>query len=89
MAQISFLDMTVYKNNPNQLLVKAFVKKTDMNTYLHFQSHHPRHLRANIPYSQFLRIKRNATDQTEYHYSSLRLHHHFLRRGHPMGLFPR
>lgn len=85
-TQISFLDTTVYKNNQNQLSVKPFVKKNDMNTYLHFQSHHPRHLRANIPYCQFLHIKRNATDQTQFQHSSRIMHHQFLRKGYPNGI---
>lgn len=57
-----------------------------MNTYLHFKSHHPRHLKANIPYWQFLRIKQNATDPSEFRSFSQKLYHQFLRRGYLDGI---
>lgn len=65
--------------------VKPFVKATNMNTYLHFASHHPRHLKMNIPYGQFLRIKRNATNASDFHSFSQKMQQ-FLRQGYPKGI---
>lgn len=48
-SSVNFLDTTVYKTSHDNLASKPFVKATDMNSYLHFVSHHPRHLFTNIP----------------------------------------
>lgn len=57
-----------------------------MNSYLHFLSYHPHHLRVNIPYGQFLRIKRNSTNIKDYRQHSSRLAQQFLDRGYPYGI---
>lgn len=65
-SQVNFLDTTVYCTNENTLGVRPFVKPTDHNTYLHFKSFHMRHLRTNIPYGQFLRLKRNSAEDKDF-----------------------
>lgn len=85
-SSVDFLDTTVYKTPHDSLAIKPFVKATDMNSYLHFSSHHPRHLRTNIPYGKFLRVKRNSTDSEDYKSHSLRLSQQFVDRGYPSDI---
>lgn len=47
---VNFVDSRVFITEQQTLAVKPFVKPTDKNSYLHFASYHPRHLRMNIPY---------------------------------------
>ena len=42
----------------NHLETNLFVKPTDRNNYLPFDSAHPYHCKKGLPYSQFLRIRR-------------------------------
>lgn len=56
-AIIPFLDTYIFCRDDNTLAVKPFRKSTDMNTYLHFESFHPSHLRKNLLYGQFLNEK--------------------------------
>lgn len=62
---IPFLDICIYRNEDNKLAVRPYKKSTDKNTYLHFKSFHPLHLRSNLPFGQFLRFKRNSTRDPE------------------------
>lgn len=50
--EVHFLDTVGYKNQESRLVVKPYVKPTDRNNYLHFQSFHRRQLKVNIPYGQ-------------------------------------
>lgn len=62
------------------------MKPTDKNTYLHFGLFHSRHLRTNIPYGQFLRIKRNSTTIEDFSSHKRRLQKQFIARGYPEGI---
>lgn len=79
---ISFLDMVVYKKN-NKLAVRVFRKPTDKNTSLHFNLNHPWHLKTNLPYSQFLRMKHNCTEESNFQYESKTLAKQLRDRGYP------
>lgn len=61
---IPFLDTVVY-HELNKLSVRLYKKGTDCNSYLNYRSFHPQSLRANIPFAQFLRLKRNFTKQSD------------------------
>lgn len=56
----NFLDITVFLEN-NFLQFSPYTKQTASGSYLHPHSSHPHHVRNAIPYSQFLRIKRNSS----------------------------
>lgn len=85
-SQVSFLDTTTYRTLQHTLAVKPFVKATDMNTYLHFSSYHPRHPWTNISHGQFLRLKRNSTEMKDFKQHSEQLCYQFLKRGYPKGV---
>ena len=54
-TSVSFLDILVSING-NKLSTSVFYKPTDSHSYLLFSSHHPKHTKTSIPYSQFLRL---------------------------------
>lgn len=82
-SQVNFLDTSVYKTALNTLAIKPYVKPTDMNSYFHFTSYHPRYLWSNIPFGQFLRLKRNSTSILDFQQQSKRMRQQFINRGYP------
>lgn len=62
---IPFLDLLIHLEG-GQLRTTTFKKPTDRNSLLHFRSHHPKALRGNLPYGQFLRIRRNCSDTQDF-----------------------
>ena len=60
---IKFLDVTTYQEN--RIKATLFVKPTDSHSYLDFSSCHPQTIKSSIPWSQFLRMRRNCTEWTE------------------------
>ena len=58
--EINFLDVTTYRNG-QEILSKLYCKPTDSHSYLEFNSCHPPHNKTSIPFSQFLRIRRNCS----------------------------
>lgn len=52
-----FLDVQINLNG-NQISTDIYHKPTDSLQYLHFYSHHPRHIKRNIPYCLAFRINR-------------------------------
>ena len=57
-SHIHFLDVTVSIDDHHNIQTDLYTKPTDSHNYLNYKSAHPRHCRAGIPYSQFLRLKR-------------------------------
>jgi hypothetical protein len=86
MDQVNFLDLTVYKTDVGQLKTKTYHKPTDAGTYLHFSSCHPKSQRSSIPYSLYLSLKRNSTDQEEFLSSASHLTKTFEERGYPNSI---
>ena len=60
-TEVNFLDVTTYRKN-SKVYSKLFCKPTDSHSYLEFNSCHPPNNETSIPYSQFLRIRRNCTE---------------------------
>lgn len=85
-SQVHFLDTIVFRDSNNMLAVKPYNKPTDRNNYLHFGSFHSRNLRCNIPYGQFLQLRRNATNETDYRKHATRMHLQFKECGYPTGI---
>ena len=63
-----------------------FVKPTDSYSYLDFYSHHPQNIKSKIPYSQFLRMRRNCTEWTEFIKHSAQLYSYISLRRYPPNL---
>ena len=64
--EINFLDTIVCICRSNTLITKLYKKETDRNAYLHYKSYHPSKLKENIPYGQFIRIKRICTNNNDH-----------------------
>ena len=56
-TSVSFLDTEVHLND-STIHMTLYVKSTDRNNYLPFDSVHPYHCKKGLPYDQFLRIRR-------------------------------
>ena len=82
---ITFLDVTTYQED-NQIKSTLFVKPTDSHSYLDYSSCHPQSTKSGIPYSQFLRIRRNCTEWTEFIKHSVQLNSYLSLRGYPPNL---
>ena len=61
---INFLDTTISINKTEGCLNSdLYIKPTDSNSYLNYNSAHPKHCKDSLVYSQLLRIKRIVDDE--------------------------
>ena len=80
-----FLDLEIDIHNGG-FKTTTHLKPTAKNTLLHFNSFHSRPLRENLPYGQFLRIRRNCSEIKDYRVQSLALSDKLLTRGYPQRI---
>lgn len=78
---ISFLDVQVIKNSTGQLITVLYWKPSAGNTLLHMSSSHPRPLIRSIPYAQYLRLRRNCTEDGDFYRQANALRTRLLARG--------
>ena len=62
------------------------MKPTDRNTYLPYDSAHPRHCMRGLPYGQFLRIRRICTRITDYELHAAKKGAQLLQHNYPRDL---
>ena len=79
---VNFLDLTVFKNS-NALSTRTYFKPTDSHSYLDFSSCHQLSIKRSIPQSQFLRMRRNCTEWTDFMGNSLKIMHYLKLRSYP------
>ena len=60
LSQVNFLDTTVHLEQDGSIWTDLYCKPTDSHSYLRFDSSHSGHCCRSLPYSQFLRIRRNV-----------------------------
>ena len=82
---MDFLDVTTYRKG-DKIFSRLFCKPTDSHSYLEFNSCHPPQNKNSIPYSQFLRIRRNCTEWEDFLQNGLKLSAYFSIRGYPIEL---
>ena len=58
-------------------------KPTDSHSYLLHSSSHPSHVKNSIPFSQFLRLRRLCSDDSDFSNKSEEMCHFFKNRGYP------
>ena len=80
--RVNFLDCTIIIDN-NSLSTSLYHKPTDCHNYLNYDSHHPRHCKNSIPYSQVLRLRRICSDETDYNTQTKKLAENFRNCGYP------
>ncbi|CAJ0922858.1 unnamed protein product [Ranitomeya imitator] len=82
MTQVQFLDTLVYKEM-GRLRTDIFVKETDRNSLLMFDSNHPRSMVNSLPWSQLLRVRRIVSDEDKVNLRLDEMCSKFLQRGYP------
>ena len=81
--QLPFLDL-VLKPTTDRLVTSIHYKPTDTHSYLNYASSHPTRCKEAIPYSQFLRLRRICSDETDFEEKSQEMAVLFFRhRGYP------
>jgi len=58
-------------------------KPTDSHSYLLHSSSHPSHVKNSIPFSQFLRLRRLCSGDSDFSNKSEEMRHFFKKRGYP------
>lgn len=79
--KIHFLDVLISVDMMGNLETSIFRKSTDRNTILHAQSYHPKEMIGNIPYGQFLRLKRICSKESDYDIQANEMQQRFVQRG--------
>ena len=77
---VSFLDISVSLRN-GVLHTDLHTKSTDSHAYLRRDSCHPAHVKKNLPYSQFLRLRRLCSDEAQFQKRCDELERHLSARG--------
>lgn len=76
-TKIHLLDLLISVNDEGALNTYIFRKLADKNTILHVDNDHPKHLIKNIPYGQFVRIKRICSDTSGFKIEAKDMQAHF------------
>ena len=84
-TSVSFLDTEVHLDN-NHLYTNLYVKPTDRNNYLPFDSAHPYHCKKGLPYGQFLRMRRICSRVEDYHCHCVNKAALLRQKGYPQSL---
>ena len=73
LQRIEFLDLEIYLED-DQIKTNLFVKPTNQQIYLDFDSNHPEHCKSGIPYSQALRVveRCSSVENRDFHLENLR-----------------
>ena len=61
-------------------------KPTDSHSYLLYSSSHPSHVKNSIPYSQFLRLRRLCSEDSDFSLKSEEMCEFFDKRGYPASV---
>ena len=78
---LAFLDIKLSIND-NGLSTSVHYKPTDSHNYLLHSSSHPQHVKNAIPFSQFLRLRRLCSDDTDFNKCE-EMCQFFKKRGYP------
>lgn len=84
-TSINFFDTEVVLTE-GQLLSRLYVKPTDKNTILRYESAYPQRMINSLPYSQLLCVKKIVNIETAVDESIDTMGHKFLKRGYPKSL---
>ena len=80
--EIVFLDTRIYIAE-GIIQTTLHRKETATNAILHAESHHPENLVWSIPYGEFLRIKRNCSEENEFKRHSNETRERLVKRKYP------
>jgi hypothetical protein len=80
--EVDMLDVTL-KVTGVKIESTLFCKPTNTHAYLRYDSSHPTSCKDNIPFSQYLRIRRICSNIDEYNTQSAMITAHFVKQGYP------
>ena len=78
--EVNFLDVRV-KLNDGCITTNLYTKPTDAFLYLNTSSNHPKHVKANIPKGQFIRVRRICSQNDDFLINCATLSSFFEKRG--------
>ena len=78
---LTFLDVQISIDDEGTIETSLFRKSLAGNSLLHATSSHPKSLISNIPYGQYLRIRRNCSTDSNFEYEAKLLQQRFQERG--------
>ena len=84
--KVSFLDTWVKINPEGQIYTDLYTKKTDTQNYLYYTSCHPKHCNEGGPLGEFLRLRRNCTNFTDFIAHAKKRKRDYLERGYPENI---
>ena len=84
-TSLAFLDIKVSISG-NVLCTSVHYKPTDSHSYLLYSSSHPSHVKNSIPYSQYLRLRRLCSDDSDFSSKSEEMCQFFAKRGYPVSV---
>ena len=79
---LAFLDIKLSVND-NGLSTSVHYKPTDSHNYLLHSSSHPQHVKNAIPFSQFLRLRRLCSEDSDFNNKCEEMCQFFKKRGYP------
>ena len=77
-----FLDINISVQN-NKLATSVLYKPTDSHSYLLYSSSHPSHVKDSILYSQFLRLRRLCSEDSDFNSKCNEMSNFFSEHGYP------
>ena len=84
-TSFAFLDIKVSISG-NRLCISVHYKPTDSHSTLLYSSSHPSHVKNSILYSQFLRLRRLCSDDSDVSSKSEDMCQFFEKRGYPVSV---
>ena len=84
-TSLAFLDITVSIRG-NVLCTSVHYKPTDSHSYLLYSSSHPSHVKNSIPYSQFVRLRRLCSDDSDFSSKLEEMCQFFEKGGYPVSV---
>ena len=78
-TSLAFLDIKLSVEG-NGLCTSVHYKPTDSHSYLLYSSSHPSHVKTSIPYSQFLRLRRLCSEDSDFSLKSEEMCEFFDKR---------
>ncbi len=83
--RVNMLDATLYVSGDG-ISSTLYSKPTDSHAYLRYDSSHPRACKDNIPYAQFLRLRKICSDKKDYKEKAAEMGAFFINQGYPRRL---
>lgn len=84
-TKMEFLDLMISQEE-NQFTTSTFFKPVDINSYLHFSSHHFKKWKCNIPFGQLRQIRKNCTSNSTFKEQALIIQERLLEKDYPRQL---